>query len=96
MYCLHFRMVFWWKILLHDRTQASFIHSARDAQIETLCRFCTDQKKFSTDTLQGHCIDDETIKTSESGSDSIRQSLSHTEVEASATRVNDNHRPTFE
>jgi hypothetical protein len=54
------------------------------------------KKNFPQTALQGHCIDDETIKTSESVSDSIRQSLTHKEVGASATRVNDNHRPTFE
>jgi hypothetical protein len=58
--------------------------------------FALTKKIFPQTALQGHCIDDETIKTSESGSDSIRQSLSHNKAEASATRVDDSCRPTFE
>jgi len=59
--------------------------------------FALTKKIFPQTALQGHCIDDETIKTSESGADSIRQSLSHNEAEASATRVRTtHHRPTFE
>jgi len=38
------------------------IHSALEAQIETLCQFCTDEKNFPQAAILRHCIDGESIK----------------------------------
>jgi len=60
------------------------IHSSREAQIETLCQFCTDEKNFPQAALLTHCIDGESIKTSESVRKLIRSGTPRSDVEASS------------
>jgi hypothetical protein len=64
-------------------------------QIETLCQFCTDQKIFPQAALLWHCIDGESVKTSESVRKLIRVDMPPSIVEASAGACERRHRPTI-
>jgi hypothetical protein len=48
--------------LFHAQEKISVIHSSREAQIETLCHFCTGQKIFPQAALLRHCVGSESIK----------------------------------